>query len=267
MNRLAKPIAAVDENLAVPLYHQVYLVLRENIRNGVYDAGAVPTEAELCAIFGVSRITVKRAMHELAKEGLVVRQRGRGTFVAEASRRPSAERDPLNDLLRNVMAIGASTEMKRLDGGIVPAPADVAPKLNCPPGTPVYLFNQIRLRQGEPIGLIRAYVPRDVADRLSDRDTSAQPVLAQLQRAGVAVARAEQAITASIADPTTAAALAVDVGAPLIRLTRQVFDARDRPVEWMTALYRADRYEYRTTLQRGGLVTDGQAPGRRGAVR
>jgi GntR family transcriptional regulator len=258
MNRIAKPtLAPVDENLALPLYHQVYLVLRENIRNGVYGGGAIPTEAELCAAFGVSRITVKRAMHELTKEGLIVRQRGRGTFVAESSQLPRAKRDSLDDLLRNVMAIGAATEMQRLDGGLTPATPDVAAKLECEAGTMIFATHQIRRSRGQPIALIRAYVPRDVADKLPDRDTNAQPMLAQLQKAGVGVARADQAITASIADPATAAVLAIDVGAPIIRLTRLVFDENSRPVEWLTALYRADRYEYRTTLVRESLSGDG----------
>lgn len=250
MNRLTKPIAAVDENLAVPLYHQVYLVLRENIRNGSYGDSPVPTEVELCTAFGVSRITVKRAMHELAKEGLIVRQRGRGTFVAQSTQPALPQRDSLEDLLRNVKAIGAATEMDRLDGGFVPASTDIAGKLACEPGTPIYAINQIRRNNGQPIALIRAYVPSDVADRLESRDTSQQPMLAQLLQAGIAVARADQAITATIADPTTANALGVDVGSPLIRLTRLVFDNHNRPVEWLTALYRADKYEYRTTLTR-----------------
>ena len=259
MNRLAKPIVAIDQNLAVPLYHQVYLVLRENIRNGAYGEGAVPTEAELCSSFGVSRITVKRAMHELTKEGLVIRQRGRGTFVAESSRLPQAKRDSLDDLLRNVMAIGAATEMQRLEGGFVPATPDVAAKLACPAGAMIYATHQIRRARGQPIAVIRAYVPQDVAERLTDRDTSAQPMLAQLQKAGVAVARAEQTISATIAEPTVAATLLTEVGSPIIQLTRLVFDKANRPIEWLTALYRADRYEYRTTLVREGQNSaDGQ---------
>jgi GntR family transcriptional regulator len=257
LNQLSKPV--VDDSLAVPLYHQVYLVLRENIRNGVYGAGSIPTESELCTSFGVSRITIKRAMQELTKEGLVVRQRGRGTFVLESSRLPQHKRDSLDDLLRNVMAIGATTEMLRLDCGMVPAPPDVAAKLECAVGAMIFSTNQIRKAGGQPIAIIKAYVPSDVAERLLHRDTSAQPMLAQLQQAGVAVARADQAITATIADPTTAQALSVDVGAPVIRLTRLVYDNRNRPVEWLTALYRADRYEYRTTLVREGLATDGAA--------
>jgi GntR family transcriptional regulator len=242
--------AAIDENLAVPLYHQVYLVLRENIRNGSYGDGAIPPEGELCNEFGVSRITIKRAMQELTKDDLITRQRGRGTFVKGTPLAAVSQRDSLDQLLKNVMAIGAATEMRRLDSGLVRAAADVAEKLNCPAGTEIFAANQVRVVNGTPIALIRAFVPADIAAKLTDRDTSALPMLAQLQRADIAVTKAEQAITATLADPGAAAALRVDVGAPLIRLTRRITDSAHRPVEWLVALYRADRYEYRTTMTR-----------------
>ena len=248
MNRQARTIPAVDENLAVPLYHQVYLVLRENIRNGTYAlGGALPTEPELCEAFSVSRITIKRAMRTLANEGLVLRQRGRGTFATPAMPTQRTN-DALDDLLQNVMAIGAATEMRRLESvTVIPSP-DVAVRLGCKPGETVLRTVQIRMARGEPISLVTAHVPGEVAARLSDTATNAMPMLAQLQKAGIPVARADQAITATLADPATATALGIEVGAPLIKLSRLIFDKSERPVEWLVALYRADRYEYRTTL-------------------
>ncbi len=248
MNRQARAIPAADENLAVPLYHQVYLVLRVNIRNGTYPVGgALPTEPELCDAFGVSRITVKRAMRNLASEGLVLRQRGRGTFAAPALPQSRAS-DPLDDLLQNVMAIGAATEMKRIENGMVVPSADVAAKLGSDPGEKVLRSVQVRMSRGEPIAYVTAHVPAAVAAKLTEWTTTSMPMLAQVQKAGVAVARADQAITATLADPISASALGIEVGAPLIKLSRLVFDRSEHPVEWLVALYRADRYEYRTTL-------------------
>jgi GntR family transcriptional regulator len=248
MNRQARTIPAADENLAVPLYHQVYLVLRENIRNGTYPVGgALPTEPELCDAFGVSRITVKRAMRNLAAEGLVLRQRGRGTFAAPALP-PARANDALGDLLQNVMAIGAATEMRRIESGMVTPAPDVAAKLCCPPGEKVLRTVQVRMARGEAIAYVTAHVPAAVAAKLGELATSSAPMLAQLQKAGIAVARADQAITATLADPISAPALGIEIGAPLIKLSRLIFDKSERPVEWLVALYRADRYEYRTSL-------------------
>lgn len=263
MNRIARPNPdsfGVSDSHAMPLYHQVYLVLRENIQNGTYGGDVpVPTETELCRAFGVSRITVKRAMRTLAGEGLIPRRRGKGTFVALRNR-PAPRRDSLDDLLRSVIEIGASTGMKRLEAKSVPASPEVAGQLHCAAGEPVFYVSQIRSQANAPIAWIRAYVPEDVAARLPNAKTSAQPMLAQLESAGIKASSADQAITATLADPTAAAYLGVEVSTPLIRIARCVYDSERRPVEWLVALYRGDRYEYRTTLSRGGLGTRTPAP-------
>ncbi|RME67622.1 MAG: GntR family transcriptional regulator, partial [Alphaproteobacteria bacterium] len=76
------PSEAIDSALPTPLYHQIYVLMREKIISGVYhDGSLIPSEHELEKMFGVSRITAKRALDELASEGLVTRRRGRGTTV------------------------------------------------------------------------------------------------------------------------------------------------------------------------------------------
>ncbi|MDX2224987.1 MAG: GntR family transcriptional regulator [Rhodospirillaceae bacterium] len=262
MNLIAPADAhqAINENLAVPLYHQVYLVLRENILSGAYGPDRpLPTENDLCRTFGVSRITVKRAMRMLADEGLVTRHRGRGTFVAQKDF-PAPRRNALDDLLQTVRDIGASTEVRRVGGGPLPASPEAAEKLGCRPGETVHLIEQVRMLSGEPIALIHAYVPVRIAARLRDKDSAALPVLAQLHAAGVPIERADQAVGATLADPATADRLGVDVGAPLIRVTRVVFDDTQAPVEWLVALYRGDRYEIHSTLSRDGLAGGARAP-------
>src|SRR6188472_4523608 len=97
---------AVDPGLPIPLYHQIYVLLREQILSGVYaDQALVPTEQALGERFGVSRITAKRALDELAAEGLVVRQRGRGTTVV--GRMPSRPLSAnISGLLENLLMLG-----------------------------------------------------------------------------------------------------------------------------------------------------------------
>jgi GntR family transcriptional regulator len=213
----------------------------------------LPTENELCAMFGVSRITVKRAMRQLALDGFVTRRRGLGTFAIEATV-GTPRRNALDDLLQSVQAIGASTDMRRIAHGQTRATIEVAEQLGCKPGALVYRIDQIRMSGAEPIAFIQAYLPTWVAARMRDKESSRLPVLAQVVNAGIAVDRAEQAIGATLADPTAASHLEVEVGLPLIRLTRRVLTTDMKPVEWLMALYRGDRYEYRTTLTRDGLA-------------
>jgi GntR family transcriptional regulator len=236
----------VDETLAIPLYHQVYLILKEGIRSGTYSAGsALPIESTLCTEFGVSRITVKRAMRELVADGLVVRQRGKGTFVADDA--PGPARNALDDLLQSVQAIGAATDVQHLASEIQIPAADVGSMLELKGDTKVLRSNQLRLSDGEPLAVIIAYVPENIASQL-DPKTENLPMLVRLNMAGVPVARAEQEVTATLADPAVAAPLGLEVGAPLLKLTRLVFDDSDQPVEWLTSFYRGDRYAMRTSL-------------------
>jgi len=247
MNRIVLN-RAVDGTLAMPLYHQVYLILKQNIREGTYGPGAaLPIEQQLCDSFKVSRITIKRAMQQLAAEGLIVRQRGRGTFVSWDNV-SDPQLDALDDLIQNVLAIGAATQVRKLDKVMIVPPKEIQAKLKTEREEKVLKVTQVRTDDGEPIAVITAYVPIAVAVLLKKEKDENLPMLAQLQEAGVPLSRADQAITATLADPITASHLDVSVGVPMIRLSRLVFNNVDHPVEWLTALYRADRYEYRTSL-------------------
>ena len=246
MNEIATIRHHVDDSLAIPLYHQVYLILKDGIRSGAYPNGsALPIEPTLCEEFGVSRITVKRAMKELVEDGLVVRQRGKGTFVADDAESPT--KNALDDLLESVQAIGDATDVQHLASDFVSPPSDVCAKLGLEPGVNVLKSNQLRLSNNEPLAVIVAYVPERIARRLDDK-TKNLPMLVRLSHAGIHVDRAEQEVTATLADPAIAAPLKIEVGAPLLKLTRLVFDDSNQPVEWLTSYYRGDRYAMRTSL-------------------
>ena len=248
----------VDVSLAIPLYHQVYLIIKDKIDSGEYAPGApVPTEQELCGLYGVSRITVKRAMQDLADQGLIVRQRGRGSFVAERKTEATSKGDALDDLFQNVMSIGESTQVRTIDAGVILAPSDLANRLECDVDAPIFRSIQVRSQDEEPIAVIRAYVPEDIALALPEHGRSSLPMLAQLLRAKIPVARAEQTVTATLADPQTASRLDVAPGTALLRLTRLVFDDTNRPIEWLDALYRGDRYAYRSSLTHGPSAAGG----------
>jgi len=247
MNQLSTITRPVDETLAVPLYHQVYLILRENIQAMTYPAGTpLPSESMLCEEFKVSRITIKRAMRRLVADGLVNRQRGRGTFIADGAT-GQLKPDALDDLLQSVQAIGASTDVQYLSNDFVEPSPDIAERLNVMAGDKALKSSHLRMSDNQPLAIITTYVPTPVAKML-DPSTELKPMLVRLNDAGIAVARADQEVTATLAEPAAALQLAIEVGSPLLKLTRLVFNDTDRPVEWLSALYRADRYAVRTSL-------------------
>lgn len=241
--------SAVDERLRTPLYHQIYLILRDGIANGRYGKDAmVPGEQELTTMFGVSRITAKRALDELAVAGLVVRERGRGTRVRAET--PPPIHSSVEGLLENLMAMGLTTEVRLLQFSYVAAPRDVAAALGCAPGTTVQHAVRMRLLEGEPFSHLTTYVPEHIGRSYDREDLASTPLLALLERCGVVVSSAEQTITAVLADSRVALALNVEMGSPLLRLNRVVYDQDGGAVEHIIGLYRPDRYQYRMKLTR-----------------
>jgi len=242
--------ATVDPRLPTPLYHQIYVLLREQILSGVYgDQAMVPTEQELSRRFGVSRITAKRALDELAAEGLVVRRRGRGTSVAgPLPTRPYNAN--LSGLLENLLMMGLKTSVEILEFGYVTAPDDVRSALCLAPGAEVQRAVRVRSLDGEPLSYTTSFVPAEIGRAYDRKDLATSPLLALLERAGILIGSADQTITATLADTVVAPRLGVRVGSPLLSITRTVFDQNGRPVEYINLLYRPDRYQYRMKLTR-----------------
>lgn len=242
-----------DAGIQSPRYHQVYVRLRTWVRDGSYAPGSqIPTEPELCRLFSVSRITIRKAITELVQQGWLVRHQGRGTFVSLGVARPAATID-LTEASHRVADIAASTQVRDLIVAEVMPDEETQATLELQPGERVQRASHVRVHRGVPLGQITTFVPLEVAGRLGSFDMTQQPLFELLGRAGVKVASAEQWIGATLAGVDAAAALRIDVGAPLLRLTRVVKDVQGRPVERVVALYRADAYQYRMDLTRSGV--------------
>jgi GntR family transcriptional regulator len=231
---------------------QVYLVLRDRIaRGGVPSGQLLPGEQALAAEDSVSRFTVRRALAELEREGLIERRRGAGTFVA-----PRNEAKPLvadiSDVLANLKAMGRATDVRLLAFGYDEAPPAIAEALGLAPGERVQRSVRVRIIDGEPFSHLTTHVPERIGVTYSESELASQPLLALLERSGVAVEDATQRISAVLASPETAAALDISVGSALISLTRVVRDSEGRGVEHLSALYRPDRYAFHMDLVRTG---------------
>lgn len=234
-----------------PLYHQMYLVLRQKIRDGELDGDKpLPGEHQLAEQFGVSRVTVRRTLDSLELEGLIQRRRGVGTFpVAQ----PVEFRDRYNigGLTDPEARTGRAAETTTIEAGVTVLPAAVAARFGARHGE-VLRIVRVRSFAGEPFTLMTAYIVPAYGERFSRRQMHSTAIPAALLEVGADLARAEQTISASLADELTARHLHVPVGSALIHMTTLFTDADDQPVAWIDALYRPDRYEYRTTMLRRG---------------
>ncbi|MEM8986240.1 MAG: GntR family transcriptional regulator [Pseudomonadota bacterium] len=243
-------LSEIDGSLPTPLYHQIYTVLKNRITNGVYPFNTVlPGEQELCKSFGVSRITIKRALGELAAEGVVSRHRGRGTVVRLHLPSPIVKAN-FDGLLENLIQMGVNTDVKLLEFSEMPAPAVIAESLEIAEGDKVQHSIRLRLIEGAPFSYLRTYLPMDIAKPIKKKDLTSTPLLTLLKRSGVKVNSARQTITAVAAEPAVAGALELSVGAPVLKIIRVIKDDELRPVQCIVAFYRPDRYEYEMKLSR-----------------
>jgi len=251
-NSVISGAAMVDERLPTPLYHQVYLVLRNKILTDDYSLGSLlPGEQETSDMFGVSRITAKRALNELARDGMVVRERGRGTRVVYRSPAQPVEVN-VEGVLENLLAMGLKTEVNLLYFDYVTANKEVAHHLCCDDGQEVQKAVRVRIMEGQAFSHLTTYVPADIGRSYSREDLAEKPLLSLLERTGVKISRAEQTITATLSDAEVSLALDLELGSPIMCICRVVYDQNNRPVEYIKGLYRPDRYQYRMMLSRVG---------------
>ena len=240
--------ALLDPQLAIPLYHQVYVLLRDRIISGRLVPGArLPGEMEMSGLLGVSRITIKRALNELANEGLVYRSRGRGTIVSDGRVAPLIA-GSFDTLLTALEQMGLATHVELLTVAETPADRDVAERLQMSPGRLVQRSVRLRKLRGEPFSYLVNYVPIEIARRYASTDLASASMLTLLAQAGFMAREAEQWITATSAGADIAAALAVPAGSPLLRIER-VMKSRV-PIHFIIGYYRPDRFQYHLRTKR-----------------
>jgi GntR family transcriptional regulator len=246
-------------NLPLPKYHQIYLVLREQLREGQF-AGGLPPEMALTHQFGAGRVTVRRALEQLATEGLIIRQAGRGTrptphpAVGSPSKgvAEGGKASRLSGLLEKIVNMSLRTSVKVLEWRTITAAPDVAQALQLPIGAKVKKGVRRRSLPEGPLSHITTYVPEDLASGFGRSALTRKPILRLLEESGVELGRAHQTVSARQADAMVAAELDVAVGTALLAVRRLVFDVNDRPVQWLHGLYRPDRYEYQMEISQVG---------------
>jgi GntR family transcriptional regulator len=246
--------------LPLPKYHQVYLVLREKLQDGLFADG-VPPEIALAKDFGVGRITVRRALEQLAEEGMITREPGRGTRPVQGhgaggtgffEQSGKSGKSRLTGLLENLVSVSLKTSVRVLELRRIGASESVAEALHIAPGARVQKAVRVRSSKDGPLSHITTYVPDALASGFSRRELASKPILLLLEESGVEVGRVRQTVSARQADAAVAASLEVAVGTALLAVRRLVFDVQDRPVQWLHGLYRPDRYQYQMEMSQAG---------------
>jgi GntR family transcriptional regulator len=228
----------------IPFYHQVYLDLRAMIDNGRWPAGhQIQPERELATQYGVSLITVRRAMDELAREQRVERSRGRGTFVLA----PRIDRDldePLS-FTEEMQTRGLDPETRLVAARPEPAGEAVAAGLRLEPGSPTLFVERLRLADAEPLLLEQVHLPAEQYPGLLASDLEHGSLYRILtDRYGTKIARARETFEPVLLHSREAELLGVKARQPALLIEGIAYSHDGIPVEFAHTYMRGDRTRY-----------------------
>lgn len=222
--------------------------LRGQILNGEIRAGeALPSERDLCAITGASRVTVRKATELLIEEGLLSRRQGSGTFVTPRIQAPGSF---LTSFSEDASARGDAADTRWISKSIDLATDEEVRLLDLERDAKVARLNRIRLAGGEALAIENAVVPADMIPDIAIMGPSLYKALAER---GNRPMTGQQKIRAGLAGPAEAELLAISEGSEILRIERLTRRADGRPVELTRSAYRGERYEFVSEL-RGALV-------------
>jgi DNA-binding GntR family transcriptional regulator len=236
---------AVDRASPVPLYYQVAQQLEQAIQSGELAPGTrLNNELVLADQLGVSRPTLRRAMEYLVDRGYLVRKRGIGTQVVHPKLRRPVQ---LTSLYEDLALSGKDPRTRVLSFKTVPAADVVAHLLGVEEGSPVVAIERLRYADGEPLALMRNWIPPGRVELSAELLERAG--LYQLMRsAGLRLHLASQTIGARAATPAEARLLRAGKGEPLLTMQRTTYDDMGHPVERGDHLYRASLYSFEVVL-------------------
>ena len=234
------PVAPIDRSNPLPLWAQVLEDLKVRLAAGEFSEG-FPTDLDLTKQYAVSRHTAREAVRRLQAEGIVSRERGRGTFVTG----PTIEQatGAIYSLYRSIAAMGLEQRSKVLDLSIV-ADAEVAGRLGLRSNAHLVRLERLRYVEDEVLAHDTAWMPASVAKPLLEVDFTDTALYDELsRRCGVRPTAGTEWITTEVPDRSARARLGIDAGTAVFRICR-LSRTKDRTIEWRETLVRGDRYTF-----------------------
>lgn len=250
---LETPAAVADHTVTavspVPLHTQIREALRRSILDGSYPPHSqMPSESRMMERFGVSRITIRQALGDLQKEGLIFKVMGKGSFVAKPKAFQSLSR--LQGFGEAMAPSGYETYSMLLSAREVEAAPLVAQRLALAEGSVVFEIQRLRYLNREPISVDVSYFPLEIGQRLVQEDLAARDIFVILENDyGHDLTHADVQIEAISAEATLARHLGTSEGSPLLRIERLTY-AGERPLDFEFLYYRGDAFQYRLRIDR-----------------
>lgn len=233
-----------------PLYSQIREILRQRILDGTYQPHQqMPSESELIKAFGVSRITVRQALGDLQRAGLVFKIHGKGTYVSK----PKAFQNigKLQGFGEAMSRMGYETFSQVISIKTLAAGRAIGAKLKVKEREQITELRRLRYLNREPISLDVTYVPKAIGERLAKEDLANRDIFLILENDyGLALGQAELHIEAMLADTALAHFLKVEESAPVLRIERLTYTSEGKPLDFEYLYYRGDAFQYQLRIER-----------------
>lgn len=231
----------LKQDAITPLYVQLMEELETSIRNGVYKPGdKIMTEAEMAKEYGVSLITVRKAVGSLMEKGLVMRKQGKGTFVTKP--KYSRNMKKLQSFTEMCEQMGVKPGAQVLENRLIMADKKVADRLGIEPGSNVVYISRLRLADGEPIQVEKSYFPLKYAFLLEEDLNNGSMFECLKEKAGAKVASSEKMIELCRATAEEAALMDVKKGDYLLFVKSTAYDENGEPMYAGIQLINGDRF-------------------------
>lgn len=235
----------LDRNSPIPLHAQFEQIVRNKIKEQDWRAdAAIPSENELSAEYGISRMTVRGVLNRLAFDGLLYRVPGKGTFVAQ----PQIVSRPLSQMgiREQLETMGYKTSTKLLHVVVVICPGWVAEKLEVAPTVPVYEIKRLRYLEASPFSIHTSFIPQSICPGLESQDLAGMQLCdIQQEIYHQDIVRRVETLESVKATPEEADLLATKRNSPLLLFENLVYTHSNKPIECARVLFKADKIKLR----------------------
>jgi len=240
--------AKIDRTSFIPVYYQLVQILEQKIKKGTWKTGdMLPSEAELGEMYGLSRMTVRKALEKLSDAGLIYAQKGRGTFVA----RPQIDKAIFSwdEFEEDVRSKGMKSSVKLLEAKIVKATNAVARHLDLNIGTPVLFIRRLLLADGEPMVYDRKFLRYFKGKPFLENELSMSAADLVSAQTDIEAISSKISIEATVIREDEAEILKIPAGSPAFYVEQTLYAAGEIPMSWGWYIYRGDKYKFTSLVK------------------
>lgn len=239
----------INKSSPIPIYFQLEELLRMAVENGELIPGQlIPSERELAEKYDISRMTVRQAINNMVNQGLLVREKGKGTFVADKKiEQPLMTLTSFSEDMRS-RGLVPGTEIREFE--IASASMRESNELQIEEGEPIYRVSRVRLADAEPMAYEILFLPKSIFPEITEATISRSFYKYVEKELGMKIERARQTLEPALATDIESEFLNVKKGSPVLLMRRTSYLSNGRPFEYVKSVYRGDRYKFITEMKR-----------------